>query len=185
MDSSGGLGDVDGPHRAVDGLTGVAAVAVVAIVGTVGYQMMRWAERPVLSVSDHPVNKIVVIPDGATFQQAATLLEREQLIKSRSTFVMLGKAQEADRKIQPGEYEFNGAMPPAEILSKLLTGRVLLHAVTIPEGYTINQIADVLEEQLSALEGLRTIAEDDGSLSGGGIQTIIDFIKIKVRDQIA
>ncbi len=122
---------------------------------------MRWAEGPVLSASDHPVNKIVVIPDGATFQQAATLLEREQLIRSRSTFVMLGKAQEADRKIQPGEYEFNGAMPPAEILSKLLTGRVLLHAVTIPEGYTINQIADVLEEQriTNRSEFLRTASD--------------------------
>ena len=127
----------------------------------VAYQMMRWAEAPVLSESDHPLNKIVVIPEGATFQQAAALLEREQLIRSRSTFVMLGKAQEADRKIQPGEYEFNGAMPPAEILSKLMAGRVLLHAVTIPEGYTINQIADVLEEQriASRSEFLRTASD--------------------------
>ncbi len=108
---------------------------------------MRWAEGPVLSESDHAVNKIVVISEGATFLQAAALLEREQLIRSRSAFVRLGKSQEADRKIQPGEYELNGAMSPADILSKLLAGRVLLHTVTIPEGYTVNQIADVLEEQ--------------------------------------
>jgi len=60
--------------------------------------------------------------------------------------VLLGKAQEADRKIHPGEYELNAAMPPAEILAKLLAGRVVLHSVTIPEGYTISQIADVLAE---------------------------------------
>lgn len=112
-----------------------------------GYQMMRWAESPVLSQSDHPPEKIVVIPEGATFQQVAGLLEREQLIRSRSVFVMLGKAQEVDRKIQPGEYELHAAMPPADILAKLLAGRVLLHAVTIPEGYTFTQIADVLAEQ--------------------------------------
>jgi UPF0755 protein len=38
-------------------------------------------------------------------------------------------------------------MPPADILSRLLAGRVVLHAVTIPEGYTIGQIADVLAQQ--------------------------------------
>jgi UPF0755 protein len=139
----------------------IGIIAVVAIAVTVVYQTIRWAEGPVLSASDHPVNKIVVIPEGATFLQAAALLEREQLIRSRSMFVMLGKSQEADRKIQPGEYEFNGAMPPAEILSKLLTGRVLLYAVTIPEGYTINQIADVLEGQhiTSRTEFLRVASD--------------------------
>ena len=38
-------------------------------------------------------------------------------------------------------------MPPKEILAKLLAGRVVLHPVTIPEGYTLAQIADVLEAQ--------------------------------------
>jgi len=122
-------------------------VLVVVLGGLAGYQMIRWAETPVLSESDHPPSKIVVISEGSTFQYVADLLEREQLIKSRSAFVLLGKAHEADRKILPGEYELNAAMSPADILSKLLAGRVVLHSVTIPEGYTISQIADVLAQQ--------------------------------------
>lgn len=121
-------------------------LVIVVLAGLAGYQMIRWAEAPALSESDHPPQKIVVIPEGATFQQAAALLEREQLIRSRSAFLLLGKAQEADRKIHPGEYEFNAAMAPADILSKLVLGRVILHPVTIPEGYTFNQIAEVLAE---------------------------------------
>ncbi|MGC4098577.1 MAG: endolytic transglycosylase MltG [Nitrospira sp.] len=124
----------------------IVLIALVALAGGAGYQMIRWAEAPVLSESDHPLQKIVVIPEGATFQQAATALEREQLIRSRLAFVLLGKFQDADRKIHPGEYEFNAAMAPSVILTKLLTGRVVLHAITIPEGHTIMQIADVLEE---------------------------------------
>lgn len=120
---------------------------VVVLGGLAAYQMIRWAEAPVQSEADHPPSKVVVIPEGSTFQQVAALLERERLIKSRSAFVLLGKAHEADRKIHPGEYELNAAMPPADILAKLLAGRVVLHAVTIPEGYTINQIADVLDQQ--------------------------------------
>ena len=115
--------------------------------GLAAHQIIRWTEAPVYSKSDQAPSTIVVIPAGSTFNQVASLLEGEGLIRSRSAFVWLGRAQEADRKIKPGEYELNGAMPPAEILSKLMAGRVVLHGVTIPEGYTISQIADVLAEQ--------------------------------------
>lgn len=138
--------------------------------GLAGYQMIRWAEAPVLSESDHPPSKVVVISEGATFQQVASLLEREQLIKSRSAFVLLGKAHEADRKIHPGEYELNAAMPPADILSKLLAGRVVLHSVTIPEGYTIDQIADVLaEHQITDRAEFVRLAKDKSFMKTLGI----------------
>ncbi|OQW60323.1 MAG: aminodeoxychorismate lyase [Nitrospira sp. ST-bin4] len=119
-------------------------LAVVVLGGLAVYLTIRWIEAPVLSESDHPPAKIVVIPEGAAFSQVAQILEREQLIQSRSAFMWLGKRLEAERKIRPGEYELHAALPPAEILSKLMAGRVVLHSVTIPEGYTIGQIADVL-----------------------------------------
>jgi len=122
-------------------------VVIVGLGGLAGYQMIRWVEAPLRLPSEHPPAKVVVIPDGWAFQQVAALLEREQLIRHRLAFVLLAKTLEAERRIQPGEYELHAAMAPKEIMSKLLAGRVVLHSVTIPEGYTINQIADVLAEQ--------------------------------------
>ncbi len=148
----------------------IVVLTIVALAVAAGYQMIRWAEAPVLSESDHPREKIVVIAEGAPFNQVATLLEREQLIKSRLAFLLLGKIQEADRKIHPGEYEFNAAMPPAEILSMLVAGRVVLHSVTVPEGYTINQIADVLEQQrITNRSDFVTLSSDKSFLQTLGI----------------
>lgn len=132
--------------------------------------MMKWAEAPVVTEAEHPPSKVITIAEGSTFQHVAGLLERERLIKSRSAFVLLGKALEADRKIRPGEYELNPAMLPADILSKLLTGRVVLHAVTIPEGYTMAQIADVLAQHhiTDRAEFLR-LAKDKGFIKTLGI----------------
>ncbi|MCC6140608.1 MAG: endolytic transglycosylase MltG [Nitrospira sp.] len=124
----------------------IVLVLTVALAGVAAYQMMKWAEAPVAAEAEHPLSKVVVIAEGATFQHVAGLLERERLIKSRSAFVLLGKSRAADRKIRPGEYELNPAMSPADILSKLMAGRVVLHQVTIPEGYTMAQIADVLAQ---------------------------------------
>jgi len=69
------------------------------------------------------------------------------LIKSSVAFVLFGKFQSADRKVHAGEYELNPAMTPVEILSKLISGQVLLHSLTIPEGLTITQIAEVASQQ--------------------------------------
>ena len=120
---------------------------MVVALGGAAYLAIRWAEGPAVPTEEHPPSKIVVIPDGLTFQNVAVLLEREQLIKSSSVFVLFGKSQFADRKVHAGEYELNPGMIPAEILSKLLNGEVLLHPLTIPEGLTITQIADVVSQQ--------------------------------------
>ena len=125
---------------------GCLLVAVVAL-GGAAYLAIRWAEGPAIPTEEHPPSKVVVIPDGSTFQHVAALLERERLIKSRTAFVLIGKFQSADRKVHAGEYELNPGMTPAEILSKLLNGQVLLHPMTIPEGLTITQIADVASQQ--------------------------------------
>jgi UPF0755 protein len=112
-----------------------------------GFQVLRWAQSPVVSASSKPPSRIVVIPEGSTYQQVAIILKREQLIRSRWAFLLLGKTREIDRKIRPGEYELDGSMAPKEILAKLLSGRVVLHPVTIPEGFTLAQIAEVLAAQ--------------------------------------
>jgi UPF0755 protein len=127
-------------------ITGLILVAVI-LAGIVGYQVLRWAQSPLISAPPKPPSKIVVVPEGSTYQQVASLLKREQLIRSRWAFLLLGKTRDIDRKIRPGEYELDGSMPPKEILAKLLAGRVVLHPVTIPEGYTLAQIADVLSAQ--------------------------------------
>jgi UPF0755 protein len=145
-------------------------IAVVAF-GVAAYQAIRWAEGPVVPAQDSPPSKVVVILDGSTFQQVADLLEREGLIKSSSVFVYFGKSQSADRKVHAGEYELNPGMTPAEILAKLLTGQVLLHSVTIPEGLTFVQIADVVSQQglTDRAEFLR-LARDREFISSLGIK---------------
>jgi UPF0755 protein len=153
--------------RSIFGLLLVATVAL----GVAAYQTIRWAEGPAIPTQEIPPSKVVVIPDGATFQYVAALLERERLIKSRSAFVILGKSQSADRKIHAGEYELNPGMTPAEILSKLLNGQVLLHPLTIPEGLTITQIADVVSQQglTDRAEFLR-LAKDQAFIASLGIK---------------
>ena len=135
-------------------------IAAVAL-GIAAYQTIKWAQEPAVSPRLRPPSKTVTIPDRATFQQVAALLEREELIKSRLAFVWLGRFQAADRKIQAGEYELNPSMAPAEILSRLTTGVVVLHPILIPEGLTMVQIAEIFAQQglMDRQEALRWMTD--------------------------
>ena len=88
--------------------------------------------------------QVVEIPQGVSFHEISQLLHKKNLIANKWFFTMLARVTRQDRKIIPGEYEFDSGMRPSEILSRMVEGGVYYHSVTIPEGYTISQIADVL-----------------------------------------
>ncbi len=91
--------------------------------------------------------QIVYIQPGMSLGKVAELLEEQQLMTSPQWFRVIGKLTQADRKIQPGEYELHDGLTPTEILTRLKEGKVYYHSVTIPEGYTVRQIATVLSDK--------------------------------------
>ena len=90
---------------------------------------------------------LVDIAEGASLSEVAEQLHRQNLIKSDWAFVWMGRLSGSDRNIIPGEYEFHGGMDPSNILEKIVKGEVIQYTVTIPEGFSVSQIADLLHEQ--------------------------------------
>lgn len=92
------------------------------------------------------LNKIIMIKKGMNLRKISALLEQEGIIRNREFFVgmvtLLGKKGE----IKAGEYEFHKRMLPLEVLNSLVKGQVKRHLVTIPEGYTLSQIGQLLED---------------------------------------
>jgi len=48
--------------------------------------------------------------------------------------------------VKAGEYRLSSRMAPLEVLDILSRGKIIPHYVTIPEGFTLTQIAEVLEK---------------------------------------
>ena len=120
-------------------------------------------DRPLTSGKSQALSslRVVQIPEGATFRQVATLLEKEQVIRSRWVFLALGKLDGTQRRILAGEYAFHAGMKPSDILSELRQGHVVLHPITIPEGYTLAQIAALFEQRgLGQARELDRLAHD-------------------------
>ena len=89
---------------------------------------------------------VLEIPSGSGLRAIAQRLEQAGLIHSAHAFAALAKGRSQAGKLKAGEYAFSVGQPPGEILAMLVEGRVLVRRVTVPEGYTIFQIARTLAE---------------------------------------
>ncbi len=127
----------------------IAFVGALVLVGAVAAYGYRALNMPSQAIESHHV---VEIPEGASFKEVANLLAQKGLIVSPFWFRLLGKVQDAERKVQPGEYDLHTAMRPVEILNALVKGKVIQYSVTIPEGLTARQIGKLLEEARIAKE---------------------------------
>lgn len=88
--------------------------------------------------------KIFTIPPGQSFQKTTDLLASEGIINHPFKFKILAKYKDLDRRLRAGEYLIKTPVSPSAVLNLLVSGTVRLHKLTIPEGYNLFQIADLV-----------------------------------------
>jgi UPF0755 protein len=86
----------------------------------------------------------VEIPEGATYKQAINILYKNNLIRDKNIFIILGKLTGLDRKIRYGYYSFWGKMSPFEVFRRLIEGKIIEYEVTIVEGDSLPEIGTKL-----------------------------------------
>jgi UPF0755 protein len=123
--------------RAIASLLGLFFLLGILLVVGFGYYLMSPAEKGA-------EQQVFVVPEGATLKQVAVELEKNALIKNYRFFLLWARLMGHGKDIKAGEYHLNAGMPPVKILAALSLGAIVSHPVTIPEGYTIEQIGALL-----------------------------------------
>lgn len=90
---------------------------------------------------------IISIAPGMSTQAIGEELYKQGLIKNILLFRILAKTQGLENSLQAGEYAISKAMSVKEIIGMLARGETAYLQFTIPEGYTIDQIAELLESK--------------------------------------
>lgn len=90
-------------------------------------------------------NEVVVeIPKGASSGQIAALLARNGIVRDARAFKLYVRARKAGGGLRAGEFLFRQDLTPAQVLDTLLHGEVVLHKITVPEGFSAKEIAKVV-----------------------------------------
>ena len=92
-------------------------------------------------------DKIVNIPSRAGMTDIADTLQREGVIdNNRWAFIGAVFALKARSELKPGEYLFQKNASLRDVIGTMVEGKVVQHAVTIPEGLTSEQIVSRLSD---------------------------------------
>jgi UPF0755 protein len=103
----------------------------------------------------------VVIPPGSSFRVAADSLQRAGVVRSARLFRIYASLGGHDRHIRAGTYLMSRGMSWGEVVKALTQGTGLIHTVTIPEGYAIADIVQLLARSLGVQpESVEVAARD-------------------------
>jgi len=91
--------------------------------------------------------KDVSFPSGTGIRKLAQELKSAGIIRSSWHFILVARLRGQARRLLAGDYRFNDGMTPFEILRKLATGDVDFRRFVLPEGYSIYQAAELLEQK--------------------------------------
>ena len=117
----------------------IITILLVAMLGTAGayYYGKQKLEAPGPLQED----KVVNIPPRSGMSDIADTLQREGVIdNNRWAFIGAVFALKARSDLKPGEYQFLKNASLRDVIGTIVDGKVVQHAVTIPEGLTSEQI---------------------------------------------
>lgn len=123
---------------------GLLALLAIASLGAGAGWLNSQLSRP---YRGHRPEKVFVdIPRGTSRWNAAGILRKDDVIRNRLAFALFS-GWHFRRRLQAGEYLFDHQVDSREVFWKIARGQIFVHIVTIPEGWTIYDIAHQLEQQ--------------------------------------
>ncbi len=84
---------------------------------------------------------------GEPFSSVVKSLKERGVVQNERLFSLWARFLAADKKIHWGLYRFELPLSLQEILDRMRLGRGVFRRVTIPEGLTLKEIADLLEKE--------------------------------------
>jgi UPF0755 protein len=124
---------------AVYGAMGVLAAA--AGVGVALALLLYFGPGPALP-HGHPAT--IVLRNGAGLQEIASDLKRAGVVGSDAVFIAAAEVTGAAHRLKAGEYAFPSRASLAQIIDEIVSGRVVRHFITIPEGATSQAVMETL-----------------------------------------
>ncbi|WP_285717238.1 endolytic transglycosylase MltG [Pelosinus sp. IPA-1] len=138
----------------------ILLVFVFLCLGNVIYRLTQPVNAPVAEKA------VIVVKTGMAANEIGELLYQQGIIKSVLAFHAVAKMQGLANSLQAGEYVINKNMTIQQIVAMLAKGETVYQQITIPEGYTVDQIAKLIQEkQLGSAEKFKALAKKSNVFS--------------------
>ncbi len=123
----------------------VIAAAAAGIYVYIQYEdYQKWLNSPIKPNAEESIN--FVIPHGAGPTKVFDILRNSGIITNERYYKLYVKLEKFGGKIKAGEYEIKLSDTPKQVFERIAKGQIATAKITIPEGWTVKQIARRLLE---------------------------------------
>jgi UPF0755 protein len=145
-----------------------ALAAFLAFAAWFGWRQYErhWLESPIEALS---VPSTFEIERGAPLAKVARGLEQAGLIERPRTWLRYAQREGLATRIKAGEYRLQPGTSPAMLLAQFVAGDVILHALTLPEGWTFRQALAAIQANAAIESELKNL-EDAAVLARLGLR---------------
>jgi UPF0755 protein len=137
----------------------VLALFSVALVGAAAAGWWGWRQLDAPGPSTEPA--IVEIAPGSSLARIADRLEEAGVLRHARLLEWYGRLSGKAGRVRAGEYRFPAGSTPREVLERLISGEVVLHALTVVEGWTFRQLRAAIASHPAVLMTLEGTPDED------------------------
>ena len=119
--------------------------ALITLILIIVLAVGGWAAWQVYSPITPPANTSLLLHPGYSTRHIAAELKKARVIRSEFAFLLWHELHRK-RSLKAGEYRFERAASLPQVYERIARGDIYFHVVTIPEGYTIFDIARAMED---------------------------------------
>ncbi len=132
------------------------SLALLAAGGALYGYALRWYHAPLAGLA---TTVVVEIAPGEPLARVADGLAARGALDQPRLFTWLARRDGKAARVQAGEYAIAPGTSPAALLEQLVEGRVLLHPVTLVEGWTLATALEALHANVLLKRSVPTVTD--------------------------
>ncbi len=139
----------------------IAMVLLVTASAAGAGWMMHWLDRPLpVPAGGH----VLEIRPGQSLSSVTQDLATARVMDHPRIFLLWARSRGAATRIHAGEYRLDPGIDPRRLVDMLVTGRVVMHSLTLLEGWTVRDIRAALASAPGLVQTLTS--RDPAALAG-------------------
>lgn len=124
-------------------IIGVICVAIAGLIGGLVWSVFDYAGKP---TNENISEQSFTVLPGQHLEIITQRLLASGIIRDPLRFKIFSRIKGYDKRIKAGEYTLSAALSPKQVLEIMVSGKVALHKITIPEGFNLSQIAVIMDD---------------------------------------
>jgi UPF0755 protein len=132
-------------------------LAAASVVGIAGW----WAWHQLDAPGPTHEEVVVEVPAGMPLARIASRLEEAGVLRHPRLFEWYGRSSGTAGSVRAGEYRIPAGSTPREIMARLVSGEVVLHSLTIVEGWNFGQMRAAIARHPALRSTLEDVPADE------------------------